>query len=478
MRFVANSIACLAAAAALSLAAPSPARSGQTDACPHTDTIAAYARRILNDRKLLHGFAQRRFGAEAAHLLINYGGLNDAKVRAMLEGLLSDKVGQTGQLAIAWAYGRGAQADREWLAALPGVDPIADGGFSGHHAILNLDDGVTLFRLLKARPEPLPGHRSIGMALWTGHAAARWDAGRKQAFAARATAAGRPEMAAAVLATGPSREAYERYLAEHAGSSPALKLFDPRGAFNNLLTLPNMIGPGTPISTRYAQDEKMYALLRAGFEMGETDFLVISLNQTGRMDEFSRIGFAINAAIDRGELDPTRDPEAGWILAYELMVAELGRTEADSTLRSFDTGGRRHYRGLARDSIDWAIAGRAIGDWLAAGSHGVPLWPTLLSDGFRWEAWMKTAMAVADGRFDPGAVTSAGAAKIAAEVLHAAGRYHELFELAAGEALRPRESLAILRDIALRLDRRCAGHAVWRGQAILLGGDTMFRFDR
>lgn len=63
------------------------------------------------------------------------------------------------------------------------------------------------------------------------------------------------------------------------------------------------------------------------------------------------------------------------------------------------------------------------------------------------------------------------------DLLVARGAYLDTLELAdagfdLGDALRVRI------DLMKRLDRVCAGHTVYPGQGLFLGGATMYRFDR
>jgi hypothetical protein len=80
------------------------------------------------------------------------------------------------------------------------------------------------------------------------------------------------------------------------------------------------------------------------------------------------------------------------------------------------------------------------------------------------------ATAIRDGVNAGDATTSA----IAAELLSDQGRYAEAADMAGlgGEAF---DRLAVLRDLMQRIDRQCDAIMAQPGQAMLLGGDFLFR---
>ncbi len=465
----------LALACIFTATGPSGAGADTLNTCKFVDPITEYAAFVLDKRGDLQKFKKRRFGTDALHLLIHYNAMPGAEIRQHLVRLKAAKVGLADELAVSWAYGAGDDADRDWLTTTFKPDPAVD--YSVLKALLEFDNGKALFRYLdQLETADVRYHRQFGAVL-TGHITATWSDERNATFVWNAIAAGYPEFAATALFVSSDRDVYHRFVANNA-SDEAVRLQDAQTLFNSLLTVPNNTGPLTKGTDRAEANTRFYPILRLGYLMGEADFTLIALNQTGREQEIMRAANRVLAKIDDGTLDPVTDPDAGWIAAFEAMIAELGRDGADDALTGYEIARLRHYSITARDFLDWVMAARAVRDHFRSGADGDPPKPANLQAKFDWSGWVETANAVRAGTFDPIATRDAQATRVAVEVLFAAEKFGAVGAAVVTSDLKLDAQLKILRDFALRLDRRCLKAAVAPGQAVILGGQTVFRFDR
>lgn len=119
-------------------------------------------------------------------------------------------------------------------------------------------------------------------------------------------------------------------------------------------------------------------------------------------------------------------------------------------------------------------ASQIIKPYLTGQTNQMPERPALLSDGFDWVDWRRLAVAVREGQDVVGGTPTE--AMMIAELLMVADRPEGAIAFAeAGMEIKPR--LTFYRDVIKRLDRTCAAHTFSPGYAILLGGQTAFRFN-
>jgi hypothetical protein len=454
----------LAALLALGLALPARA-----EPCGHEDRIAAMARDVLAARADLTGFAPRQVGALPAYLLLHYGGLADAEARALLDGLVAERVREAADLADARAIATDGVTMWQARRGLADAEAIARTDMAARRAILLADDGATFFRLLAAAP---PGDPALGILLQgPGILALLTDQpdDRLLAIAVQAEAAGALKAAQLLLADRTDLAAYRDFQARH----PDADLHPDRQLHAMGATLRHDTGPldaaSYPDAASRQQQRDIHTVVRAAFLMGAADFLGITYNQTGDV-AVADAARRFLAAVDGGEIDPVRDPESGWLLAYRALAEAMGPARAQAVLRAFAFPSRRtrHYAGQANETLDWVVARDALAPVVAAFA-AMPDRPGLLSPDADWDAWTRTAEALRDGT-----PTDPADSRRAIELLAAIGDWDAAHDLAS--ALPAGERAAVLTDLAQRLDRQCGQWTATPGQALLLGGSVLWRF--
>lgn len=466
-------VAAAGAMVAVGLLAGGAAAAQET--CPEAPVIVQLAGAIIDGRQELAGLQQRRHGAEAAYLALHYGGMEAGAARVLLQDLAADGVVEAPEALAALVVTQdGVEAGLAVLNADP-VTGFAQARLSTRLAVMRADGGESYFRLLaEALAQP-----DLAEAAWS---PGRWPelviiaAGRPEtevvAMVEAAAGQGLSQQAhllAATLADGAVREAVVAGLPPLDTSDAALVW-----QIENAAGLWHRLKPGA--ETEGAQGGGRFdAMLRAAWHDGPVHFGGIVVNMTGWEDEGRAVSSRFLAEVAAGRIDPVAEPEASWLFQYRAWEETVGRDAIHQALRGWDFPQvrLRHYagQGEARISFDWMLAAEALGPVVRDEVAVMPERPALMSEGFDWELWRGLASELAAGS---AGVVEGEAVPVAVELLIGAGRWDELLALTA--TMEPAERLAILRDAMQRLDRGCEAWMAMPGQALLLGGDVVWRY--
>jgi hypothetical protein len=289
--------------------------------------------------------------------------------------------------------------------------------------------------------------------------------------AAAAEAAGRLDAAAQLYADMADPGAYEAFRTRHPG--PVL----------DRLGSPDLESAGASLRSRDAPvpydrapeyldaHRQMFTLLKGAYLDGHSAYLTPLVSQTGDLGAGEAAALALMAAF-AADLDPAADPEAGWAAEADALEAAMGTTQLQATLDWFDWPGVkvRHYAGRAGTSLAVVLARRALAPAVRDGA-ALPEPPALLPRGFPWPAWLAVAQRLAAG--EPPAPENPDQLLAAIELLDAAGRTAEAADLAGPDAA---AAMPVWRDLMQRLDRRCAAYTAHPGQAVWLGGETLYKY--
>ncbi|MEM8741202.1 MAG: hypothetical protein AAGE13_06860 [Pseudomonadota bacterium] len=467
----------LALIGALFIAAVSPARA---ETCAHRPLILQTAQAVLDARTDLGRFEQRRFGAEAVYLLIRYGAFSDAEIEAMLGDLATARVHGAADLHLAWRVARFGAGE---LLAQAGTSFRNWSNPHVLHALIGLDAGQTVLRLFaQARADPDAATTLLAMSPINGPGIAAitadFDDAARLRFARHAEAAGELRLAAHLLADRADLAEFRDLLARHAGAGWVEEiLFGPGmwqwGTGLRVQEAPLRVDGLVETPEVAARRLSLYRVSKASYHDGLFAWLSIYVSQTGHEAESLAAADAFLNAHATGQVDPLRDPEAGWLIMFETLADAVGVEALRTTLQSFDMPSRslRHFAGSAATTFDWVIAKRALRPLLTGKIETPPPRPSLLSPGWNWTEWTAIARAL---REDPTAPLPPSQHAIAAELLADAGAWEAAFAFAA--QLEPRERVRLHSDFMKRLDRLCDAVSHMPGQALLLGGMTLYHF--
>lgn len=465
-------VAAAGAMVAVGLLAGGAAAAQET--CPEAPVIVQLAGAIIDGREELTGLHQRRHGAEAAYLALHYGGMEAGAARALMEDLAADGVVEAQEALAALVVTQdGVEAGLAVLNADP-VTGFAQAGLSTRLAVMRADGGESYFRLLaEALAQP-----DLAEAAWN---PGRWPelviiaAGRPEAevVAMAEAAAGRglsqqAHLLAATLADGAVRDALVAGLPPLDTSDAALVW-----QIENAAGLWHRLKPGA--ETEGALGGGSFdAMLRAAWHDGPAHFGSTLVNMTGWEEEGQAVASRFLAEVAAGRIDPVADPEASWLFQYRAWADAVGRDALHSAMRGWDfpQARLRHFAFTAVTSMDWMLAGDALVPYVTGAESLPPARPDLMTDDFAWFFWIGMARDIVAGDYDPEMPDPT--VSVGLELLMQAGRWDEVMRVTVG--MEPAARLSILRDAMQRLDRGCEAWMAMPGQALLLGGDVVWRY--
>jgi hypothetical protein len=444
------------------------------DFCPQREAILSLSDIVLADRAALPALAARRYGAEAAYLKIRYTPLSEQETRGLLQTLFVSKIRAADDLAYAWyitRYGYSgavAQLGDENFNSL-----IAGAGISTIRAMLLSGDRATNILMDRIAAGRISLFSSAAIAV-VDH-----PDNVKERVASAAEAHGLPIVAAYVVASEKNPQAWDAFLTRQSGQGNIQNL--TKQAF----MMPAVVG--NPILRRSgitdASADVMYnrIVMSVAFEP-ESDFLNTLVNQTGRVGAVDMVATILTRQITDGTIKRNGTLDNAWLLAYRHLSVLIGRSELDSFLDITAYSGSRYVRSnsifMLRDVIDQLLAVETLQPYMTGKIDTIPTEPIELSNKMKsvWPHWGEVASLIRNGKLSPDLAKEPETFGIATELLLAKGELAALrtfIELAPAGAARA----TIANDLAMRLDRTCTAYLSRPGEALLLPGQSLFKFD-
>lgn len=438
--------------------------------CREKPALIALAEHAITAREAISKFKARRVGAMSAYLLIRYAAIEGDKAQAVIDRLLAAKVQRIEELNHARLAASGGAAGVD-------LDQIALSSFeAGAQRVLIRS---------KDRPALLDAITRVDLAKRTGVertlATALVDLAdaEKLVIAGEARSKGLLILAGGLLASIPDPKPWTMFTAglsqKDAGMVAEAWYWMP--AINSKPDLPRE-GLSAAIEATFNRTA-INAAFRVALRLGEADFILTYLNQTGDLKTPMAASALLLPKFAEGKPDPARNPSAAWLDTYRALVALTGdASRIAATLSGITLSTRRHQGGDVVGLIRWAAGIEALASAVASGGSLPDTPPAELNGPGEptWSALLDTAAAL-KGTPDLTALAADPArAAMAAELLFAAGRADDLATLVV--EMPDRSASAVMaEDFALRLDRLCDGHGASRGDAVFFPGEPYFRFD-
>jgi hypothetical protein len=439
-------------------------------ACREKPALIALAQHAIAAREAMPKLQSKRIGALSAYLLLRYRAIEGAEAQVVVDRLRAAKARRMEELSNARTAATGG-------AVAVDIDLIASSSFEvgAQRALIRSKDRPILLDAI-ARVETA---KRLGVERTLATALLDLTDAMKTAIADEARAKGLIVLAGGLLASLPDTQPWSDLMAKLSSDEATMvaQAWYWMPAINSKADLPRQ-----ELSTSFEATFNRTAInaaFRVALRLGEADFILIYLNQTGDFKTPMAASAILLPKFSDGKPDPSRDPAAAWLEAYRALVTITGQASMiEATLRTITLSTRRHQGGDILGLIRWAAGAQTLAGAVASGgslpdkpppelsSPGEPSWPSLL----------ETAAAL-KGKPDLAALaTDPAKAAMAAELLFAARRADDLAGLIA--AMPDKSASAILaEDFALRLDRLCDRHSASRGDAVFFPGEPLFRFD-
>lgn len=444
----------------------------QCDFQPDIITLSDY---VMKNRAGLSRFKGLRYGAISAYLKLRYQKLDDKAAEEMLMPLVQARVARADELMLAWAihvYGLDAASA---IVGPKAVKLLLDQGFG--ESVLRaavVKEGLSglaaRWKDAEAR-DRLRVESKLPFALLDKFDTFKSELGRE------AEADGLLQMAAGLAATQSDPKAWSDFAARIQDRDQLKRMLSLLYWTPALFGNPELPRDPSPTAEGRKMREQLYQVLIAAAAMPERDFLATYANQSGKVDETVEVADTVRTvAVDKNGEAWTMD--RAWLTAYlELLTVSADPGEVDKALAAVPFGGLRHYDGSMRNALDWMMASDALKAYVLKQSE-IKGKPDLISAGFGadWGSWQTAADVIrADG--DTSLLQASPKMQaIAAELMFAAGKQHQLASFIA--TAKPDDmTVNLAEDFADRMDRVCYGYLNFPGEAIIYPDTPLFRFD-
>ena len=438
----------------------------QDDCAPIVQSLAAT---VLAGREVLPPLQARRFGTRAIYLLSRYGDLGDDEMDRLLSEAVEARMHGASDLQMAWLVHRGtADLSPEAMAAM--VDTAMP---SAMRALLLAGEAEAAMAAIAALPE---GNRiPLGQMMVT----VSFDQPDtvKAELGAAAAGQGLDWLGAGFAAAQEDPKAWSDHVkgmsAEEEDNLVSFWGWIPGLNGNPILARSTARQDAEAQSWREASGLVAWASAR----QPEISLITTFLNQTGAFGEAAAVAKRLLKRFD-GDLSLTGPLDAGWLATLEAFEtqgfdADAIRSQFGSTTFGINRVGRENVG----DILDWIVAVDALWPYLQGEGEMPANPPDLLSSEFSgWDRWLALAGAVHEDTASAIANPSLDDLPILAEMLHAAGLREMLAEMLQAGPPTP-ESVALADDFAARIDRLCDAHLWHKGEAPLLGGQALYKFD-
>ena len=448
-----------------------PAFGFAQEACAAKDDMVLLADYVLANRSKLAKLQNRRNGAISAYLKITYQGLNPEQVEGLLEPLAGAKVDRAPELLLSW---RIANYGLEEALAKTGPDgerDLLESGFSPLRAAIRSGEIPYFFDRIAALPEG----RRRALELRVVQSVIDIDEDSKKALGAEAMSRKLYPMAAAFAASEDDPKAWPDFLAALSESDRAAVNVGSLQWFRAVRGKPKLPGKATDAQSELAAT-LMHETMIASARIPEREYLSAYLNITG---DFAGAGRAAAAIIDLTREGGMIDMETAWLVIYEALVESSGdRAKTNEMLKTVPAEGTRFGGENVRQVLDHMLAVEALKRHAANGGASRP--PDLegASAGFdeQYKLWQDAAVVIAAGGDLAGLRSSGQKLSIAANLLFASGRHKDLAKFLTSTVPNA-DSIRLAEIFAEALDRQCNGYLAFPGEAVLMPGTPMFKFE-
>lgn len=477
----------LSAIALLALMAPTAQAQTGIEAgyahCRASGDIVNMADRILMLRPQIGSPSiAARYGDDAMYLALHYKEMSvdqaldvfnwiEASTEKPPENLLNLKIAYL-VVALGWEDGL-ARAGVSPLEAFLLQSPAI------YRALLQKAGTATFLELLaqaKAAPDQR-FNRGYQGGLWVPLALLDQDDASKLRFAQEAEAAGHISLAGFLLAARQDIDAYSAFLLRNQ-NDPGL--FSSEAAVQYSYVLFSQTQP-TELTRTIEPDAR--AEQQANFDIGralvysENPLLIASgqsLRSLGHTSAYAIAARAYMAALEAGTIS-ARDVEAGWLVQYRALVAEIGQEEADQVFQRAVRIRARHYEDQPFRLIQVALAKEAIAPYMRGETDVLPSRPSLMGHSFNFEGFSKLAAAArAWQEVPPLAEVDEFPVRSLIELYYLQGRFDMIRDVVE-PYFAPKDAVEIYHDLMTRLDLRCDGYTEFPGAAMLMGRN-LYRF--
>lgn len=444
------------------------------EVCAAKDDIVLLADYVIANRSKLAKMQNRRNGAISAYLKIMYQGLTPEQVEALLEPLSGAKVDRARELLASWRISTYGLEETLARTAPDGEKDVFEpgAGFSPLRAAIRSGEIPLFFDRLAAIPSE--GRHALEMRV--AQSVIDMDEESKKTLSAEALARRLNVLAGSFAAIQDDPAAWGTFLTALKDKPQSEKLTTMLYWLPALRGKPPLPRPPAPDAQGEMARSLIHETMIAASRVPERDYLMNYLNMTG---DFAGAGKAAVAITDLTREGAAIDMETAWLVMYESLVESSGnRTATDDKLKTIPVSGGRFGGDNVREVLDNMLAVEALKLHAANGGASRPPGLEGASAGFepQFKLWQDAAAVIAAGGDLAGLRSSGQKLSIAANLLFASGRHKDLAKFLTSTVPNS-DSIRLAEGFAEALDRQCNSYLAFPGEAVLMPGNPMFKFE-
>ena len=446
--------------------------------------IIKFAYNLINSRANLKGFSPKNVGTSEAYLLIGYQNLNYVEAKILFENLKSSKMPRSLK-SVENAFEINQNGIHSIKDNLDWVTRTVSNP-SSLKAIILMDGGITYLNLLnKYRTSlnesfigaetlrPINVHRVISDQ----------TDDFKLEFAKLAELTGELGTAGFILGSRKDLSEYKEFLIRNQSYDKSW-IFDEQMLYSSGVfashqdQLPYF---STSISEvdrdKIKLNQDLFDSIKAAYFVPESDFLAVTLNQSGLTNEISNVSRKYLEARELGVFSDDRLADEHWIFLYSALIDEVGKETAETITNNFNVNISRTYGG---EFVPYIVASmtslKNLTPFVLDDTKTIPNRPKIIPDDFNWEMFVNVAEIVKKNPDDISYLNTLNKEElgVAYEFLFILGEFDKLLGTIDDQDYRAKQSFMS------RLDATCRNYLSSQGEALNGGrkGNIFWQFDK
>ena len=446
--------------------------------------IIKFAYNLINSRANLKGFSPKNVGTSEAYLLIGYQNLNYVEAKILFENLKSSKMPRSLK-----SFENAFEINQNGIHSIKdNLDWVTRtvSNPSSLKAIILMDGGITYLNLLnKYRTSlnesfigaetlrPINVHRVISDQ----------TDDFKLEFAKLAELTGELGTAGFILGSRKDLSEYKEFLIRNQSYDKSW-IFDEQMLYSSGVfashqdQLPYF---STSISEvdrdKIKLNQDLFDSIKAAYFVPESDFLAVTLNQSGLTNEISNVSRKYLEARELGVFSDDRLADEHWIFLYSALIDEVGKETAETITNNFNVNISRTYGG---EFVPYIVASmtslKNLTPFVLDETKTIPNRPKIIPDDFNWEMFVNVAEIVKKNPDDISYLNTLNKEElgVAYEFLFILGEFDKLLGTIDDQDYRAKQSFMS------RLDATCRNYLSSQGEALNGGrkGNIFWQFDK
>lgn len=446
--------------------------------------IIKFAYNLINSRANLKGFNPKNVGTSEAYLLIGYQNLNYVEAKILFENLKSSKMPRSLK-----SFENAFEINQNGIHSIKDNLDWVTGTVSNPSslkAIILMDGGITYLNLLNKYGtslnesfiwaetlRPINVHRVISDQ----------TDDFKLEFSKLAELTGELGTAGVILGSRKDLSEYKEFLIRNKSYDKSW-IFDEQMLYGSGVfashqdQFPYFLTSISEVDRdKIKLNQDLFDSIKAAYFVPESDFLAVTLNQSGLTNEISNVSRKYLEARELGVFSDDRLADEHWIFLYSALIDEVGKETAETITNNFNVNISRTYGG---EFVPYIVASmtslKNLTPFVLDDTKTIPNRPKIIPDDFNWEMFVNVAEIVKKNPDDISYLNTLNKEElgVAYEFLFILGEFDKLLGAIDDQDYGTKQSFMS------RLDATCRNYLSSQGEALNGGrkGNIFWQFDK